>query len=72
MEKCGLNRLSAAHPERQVVFIGDGASDRCAVGRADRLFSVRGSLLQTACIEASAAYTPFDSFAEIVADLNPA
>ena len=36
---------------RPTVFVGDGASDRCAIGRADRIFAVRGSLLARACDE---------------------
>lgn len=55
---------------RSVVFIGDGSSDRCAIGRADRLFAVRGSLLARTCEERGAAYTPFDHFDEITAALG--
>lgn len=54
---------------RPTLFIGDGASDRCAIGRADRVFAVRGSLLARACDERGAAYEPFDDFAEIAATL---
>lgn len=55
---------------RPVVFIGDGASDRCAIGRADRLFAVAGSLLQRACDERGVACTPFSRFDEITARLD--
>ncbi len=51
------------------VFIGDGASDRCAIGRADRIFAVRGSLLERTCGERGAAYVAFDDFGEVAAAL---
>ncbi|MCU1282681.1 MAG: HAD-superfamily hydrolase, subfamily (PSPase-like) [bacterium] len=50
---------------RPVVFIGDGSSDRCAIGRADRLFAVRGSLLERVCAERGAACVPFDELGEV-------
>ena len=50
-----------------VWFIGDGASDRCAIGRADRIFAVRGSLLERTCQERGADYVAFDRFDEILA-----
>lgn len=57
---------------RPIVFIGDGSSDRCAIGRADRLFAVRGSLLARACEERGADYVPFDDLGEIAATLSSA
>jgi 2-hydroxy-3-keto-5-methylthiopentenyl-1-phosphate phosphatase len=48
-----------------VVFIGDGSSDRCAIGRADRLFAVRGSMLESVCAERGAACVPFDDLSEV-------
>jgi 2-hydroxy-3-keto-5-methylthiopentenyl-1-phosphate phosphatase len=53
----------------EVVFIGDGSSDRCAIGRADRLFVVRGSLLERSCAERGVACVPFDELGEIAATL---
>jgi 2-hydroxy-3-keto-5-methylthiopentenyl-1-phosphate phosphatase len=50
---------------REVWFVGDGASDRCAIGRADRIFAVRGSVLERACQERGAAYTPFTTLDEV-------
>ena len=46
----------------RVTFIGDGTSDRCAIGRADRLFAVRGSKLARA---AGPDAIEFESFDEI-------
>ena len=54
---------------RPTLFIGDGASDRCAIGRADRVFAVRGSLLARACEERGADYVAFDDFGEIATTL---
>ena len=50
---------------RPIVFVGDGASDRCAIGRADTIYAVRGSLLDRACADRGADYHPFESFEEI-------
>ena len=55
---------------RPVVFIGDGASDRCAIGRADHIFAVEGSLLHRACDERGVACTPFSGFDEITSRLD--
>jgi 2,3-diketo-5-methylthio-1-phosphopentane phosphatase len=57
---------------RRVLFIGDGTSDRCAIGRADRLFAVRGGKLAAGCRAAGAACVEFDSFHEVVAALGGA
>ncbi len=54
------------YPEREIIFVGDGASDRCAVGRADRLFAVRGSLLEKSCREVDAPYVAFDGLDELI------
>ena len=54
---------------RPTIFVGDGSSDRCAIGRADRIFAVRGSLLARSCEERGVAHVPFDDFAEVAATL---
>jgi 2,3-diketo-5-methylthio-1-phosphopentane phosphatase len=51
----------------RVVFIGDGASDRCAIGRADLLCAVRGSLLARACDERGVAYHAFERLDDLCA-----
>ena len=56
---------------RPIVFIGDGASDRCAIGRADRIYAVRGSLLERACGERGTECLAFEDLAEIAATLTP-
>jgi 2,3-diketo-5-methylthio-1-phosphopentane phosphatase len=60
---------AARESGRATVFIGDGASDRCAIGRADRIFAVRGSLLARACAERGQPCESFDAFDEITAQL---
>jgi 2,3-diketo-5-methylthio-1-phosphopentane phosphatase len=62
---CDLARASA----ERVIFVGDGASDRCAVGHADALFAVRGRLLARHCDAESVAFRPFDTFLDVVAGL---
>ncbi|HWE30076.1 MAG TPA: HAD-IB family phosphatase [Polyangia bacterium] len=52
------------------IFVGDGASDRCAIGRADRIFAVRGSLFEGACVERGAAHVAFDDLAEVARALR--
>jgi 2,3-diketo-5-methylthio-1-phosphopentane phosphatase len=58
---CDLARAAG----RPTLFIGDGASDRCAIGRADTMFAVRGSLLERACGERGVECRAFDTFDEI-------
>jgi 2,3-diketo-5-methylthio-1-phosphopentane phosphatase len=58
---CDLARAGGA----RVVFVGDGSSDRCAVGRADLLFAVRGSLLEQTCRERGADYRAFVDLNEV-------
>jgi 2-hydroxy-3-keto-5-methylthiopentenyl-1-phosphate phosphatase len=54
---------------RRVVFIGDGTSDRCAIGAADQLYAVRGSTLAAACRAAGAASVEFDRLDEVARDI---
>ena len=51
-----------AHGE--VVYVGDGISDRCAARAADRVFATRG--LARYFDEHGLAYEPFDDFHDIV------
>jgi 2-hydroxy-3-keto-5-methylthiopentenyl-1-phosphate phosphatase len=52
------------------IFAGDGFSDRCAVGRADRLFTVAERELHSLCQRQGASHHPFTSFDEITALLD--
>jgi 2-hydroxy-3-keto-5-methylthiopentenyl-1-phosphate phosphatase len=65
---CDLARATG----RPTLFIGDGASDRCAIGRADTIFAVRGSLLERVCAERGAECQTFESFEEIAGTLTAA
>jgi 2-hydroxy-3-keto-5-methylthiopentenyl-1-phosphate phosphatase len=59
---CDLARSAGA----RVIFAGDGASDRCAIGRADVLCAVQGSLLARACDDRRAPYIPFTDLSDIL------
>ena len=50
---------------RTVTFIGDGTSDRCAVGRGARIVAVRGSKLARHCAAEGAACVEFDDFSAL-------
>lgn len=54
---------------RRVVFIGDGTSDRCVVGRADLLFAVHGSKLARACRDAGAPAVEFETLDDVARQL---
>lgn len=48
-----------------VIFIGDGHSDRCALGRASTVYAVRGKALSVRAARLGAAVVEFESFDEI-------
>ena len=52
----------------QLVFVGDGNSDRCVARQADVVYACRS--LARYCQEQDIAYTPFDSLTEVVAGLR--
>jgi len=58
---CDLARATGA----EVVFAGDGTSDRCVVGRVDTVFAVENSHLARHCDAHGAAYRSFRSFDEL-------
>lgn len=51
------------------VFVGDGHSDECALGRAGRVFAVRGHRLHRAAAERGAEVTPFEDLREVAEQL---
>jgi 2-hydroxy-3-keto-5-methylthiopentenyl-1-phosphate phosphatase len=59
---CDLARAGGA----RVVFVGDGYSDRCAIGRADLMCAVRGSTLARRCDERGVQYLGFERFDELL------
>jgi 2-hydroxy-3-keto-5-methylthiopentenyl-1-phosphate phosphatase len=61
------DRARATHPGARVVFLGDGASDRCAIGRADLILAVRGSQLAARCAaDGRQPYAEFDDGFEVM------
>lgn len=58
-----VDRLKRAGHD--TVFIGDGLSDRCAAGRADRLFTIRGCELDEYCRSQSIACEPVDDLNDV-------
>jgi 2,3-diketo-5-methylthio-1-phosphopentane phosphatase len=52
-------------PGVRVAFVGDGYSDRCAIGRADRLYAVRGSSLASGCAERGFACVEFEDLDQV-------
>lgn len=57
-------------PGRQVVFVGDGASDSCAAPVADRVFTVKGGLFEQTCRERAIPHTAIVDLREVLAILD--
>lgn len=49
-----------------VWFVGDGTSDRCAIGRVERIAAVRGSTLAAGCRAAGVPAREFEGFDELL------
>jgi 2,3-diketo-5-methylthio-1-phosphopentane phosphatase len=60
----------AKHLAQRVIFVGDGSSDRCAVGKADQLFVVSGGILDRHCEALGAQATRFVDLAEVARALS--
>jgi 2,3-diketo-5-methylthio-1-phosphopentane phosphatase len=54
----------------RVIFVGDGYSDRCVIGRADVIAAVRGSHLARFCREANAPHLELDRLDELLVHLD--
>ncbi len=63
---CDLARAAGASP----LFVGDGHSDRCVVGHADRVAAVRGSTLARHLGEHGTRFVEFERLDELVAWLD--
>ena len=61
---CGEACKRSSLPAGEVVYVGDGISDRCAAQAADRVFATRG--LARYFDEHGLPYEPFDDFHDIV------
>ncbi len=55
------------HGVKGAIFVGDGHSDACALGRVERVFAVRQRPLHRLAQERGAAVTPFESLEEVAA-----
>ena len=61
---CKGERISSlTKPEEISVYIGDGYSDRCAVGVANVIFA-KGDLVKI-CLERHVEFVPFDDFNDV-------
>jgi 2-hydroxy-3-keto-5-methylthiopentenyl-1-phosphate phosphatase len=64
-EACKRNGLPG---DGEIVYVGDGISDRCAALASDRIFATRG--LARYLDARDIAYEPFDDFHDVVAGLK--
>jgi 2-hydroxy-3-keto-5-methylthiopentenyl-1-phosphate phosphatase len=67
-EACKRLTVRGVAPEGDVVYVGDGYSDRCAAEDADRVFARRG--LEAYLRERGVPYTHFDDFHDVIAGLD--
>ena len=65
---CGEPCKRASLPEGEVVYIGDGYSDRCAALASSRVFAMRG--LAGYLDEQGRPYDPFEDFFDVVRALD--
>ena len=68
-ESCKRSVLSEFGGEGEIVYVGDGYSDRCAAEASDRVFATRG--LARYLDERGIPYERFDDFHDISARLLP-
>lgn len=71
-DACGNCKTSIFHrfktPENKVVYVGDGWSDRCIAHESDVIFA-KHKLIDY-CHERGLAYTPYSTFADILAEMR--
>ncbi|MGI9657644.1 MAG: HAD-IB family phosphatase [Gaiellaceae bacterium] len=67
-EACKRRTLCELEPASEVVYVGDGYSDRCAATAADRVFARSG--LARYLSDRSVTFARFETFHEIVAQLS--
>lgn len=66
-ESCKRSLVRELAGEDEVVYVGDGYSDRCAARASDRVFATRG--LATFLQSERVPFTPFDDFHDVVRSL---
>jgi 2-hydroxy-3-keto-5-methylthiopentenyl-1-phosphate phosphatase len=69
-ESCKRSVAEELAGDGELVYIGDGYSDRCAAELADRVFAIRS--LARYLDERGIAYEPFEDFHDILRSLNGA
>jgi 2-hydroxy-3-keto-5-methylthiopentenyl-1-phosphate phosphatase len=69
-EACKRPTVRSLVGEGEVIYIGDGYSDRCAAEDADRVFARRG--LEAYLRGRDVPYTHFDDFHDVIAGLDGA
>ena len=71
-DTCGNCKTSIFHrfktPENKVVYVGDGWSDRCIAHESDVIFA-KHKLIDY-CHERGLLYTPYSTFADILAEMR--
>jgi 2-hydroxy-3-keto-5-methylthiopentenyl-1-phosphate phosphatase len=67
-ESCKRSTMARLARGQEVVYVGDGYSDRCAAEAADRVFAIRG--LARYLDERGVPYEPFSDFHDVVAALR--
>ncbi|MBA2616356.1 MAG: MtnX-like HAD-IB family phosphatase [Actinobacteria bacterium] len=67
-ESCKRAVAEELSGEGELVYVGDGYSDRCAAERADRVFATRGLALYLE--ERGIPYVPFEDFFDVARGLN--
>jgi 2-hydroxy-3-keto-5-methylthiopentenyl-1-phosphate phosphatase len=67
-ESCKRSVVQEFAREDEIVYIGDGYSDRCAAEASDRVFATRG--LARYLDERGVPYEPFDDFHEVAESLR--
>ena len=67
-ESCKRSLVRELAGEDEVVYVGDGYSDRCAALASDRVFATRG--LARYLDDEGAAYTRFDDFHDVARGLR--
>ena len=66
---CGEPCKRSGLPEGEVIYVGDGISDRCAALAARRVFATRG--LARYLSERGLPHEPFDDFHDVIGALAP-
>ena len=67
--KCALALPSDSRSAAQVVYIGDGRSDRCVSGKIQTVFA-KGALREW-CDHRKMVYEPFDTLTDVTERLFP-